>query len=103
MWFAYLPPLAASFLFVFHFYHTHFRPEKFPLDLSALTGLVSEEHLRKHRPQYVERLDREGKLDDIRRRAPSRRRLWLAFLAGAVVYSLGIGLLAVVLLATLGK
>ena len=95
--------LAASFLFVFHFYHTHFRPEKFPLDLSALTGLVSEQHLRKHRPAYVERLEREGKLEGIRRKAPSRRRLWIAFLVGAVVYSLGVGLLGVVLLATLGK
>ena len=95
--------LAASFLFIFHFYHSHFRPEKFPLDLSALTGLVSEEHLRKHRPEYVERLRRAGKLDELRRTAPSQRRLWLVFLAGSLVYSLGLCLLAVVLLATLGK
>lgn len=95
--------LAASFLFMFHFYHTHFRPEKFPMDLSALTGLISEEHLQKHRPEYVERLRRAGKLDEIRRRAPSRRRLWVVFLAGAFVFSLGVCLLAVVLLAALGK
>jgi len=95
--------LAASFLFIFHFYHSHFRPEKFPLDLSALTGLVSEEHQRKHRPEYVARLERTGKLEALRRPAPSKRRLWLVFVAGLVVYSLGLGLLAVVLLATLGK
>ena len=49
--------LATSFLFVFHFYHTHFRPEKFPMDLSAVTGLVNEAHLRENRPQYVARLE----------------------------------------------
>ena len=95
--------LAASFLFIFHFYHSHFRPEKFPLDLSVLTGLVSEAHLRKHRPEYVKRLEETGKLEEIRRPAPSRRRLWFVFAAGSVVYLLGLGLLAVVLLATLGK
>jgi len=95
--------LAASFLFMFHFYHTHFRPEKFPMDLSALTGLVSEQHLETYRPEYIERLRRTGKLDEIRRTAPSRRRLWVAFMAGLVVFSLGLGLLAVVMLAALGK
>ncbi len=95
--------LAASFLFIFHFYHTHFRPEKFPMDLSALTGLVSEEHLQKHRPEYVERLRRAGKLDEIRTAAPSRKRLWLVLLAGSLVFSLGLCLLFVVLLATLGS
>ena len=95
--------LAASFLFMFHFYHTHFRPEKFPMDLSALTGLVDEEHLRKYRPEYFARLQQAGKLDELRRTAPSRRRLWLVFLAGSFVFSLGLCLLAVVLLAALGK
>ena len=95
--------MAASFLFMFHFYNTHFRPEKFPIDLSALTGLVNEEHLRRYRPLYVERLFREGKLDDIRRPAPSRRRLGFVFLAGSAAFLMGLCLLALVLVATLGK
>lgn len=95
--------LAASFLFLFHFYNTHFRPEKFPMDLSAFTGAVSETHLRKYRPEYVARMEREGKLDSMRRPAPSQRRLWLIFLAGAMVLSMGVGLLILVLVATLEK
>jgi len=95
--------LAASFVFIFHFFHTHFRPEKFPMDLSALTGMVSEAHLRKHRPEYVERLQQEGKLDEIRRTAPSSQRLRLAFMTGFLVFSVGLCLLAVILLASLGK
>jgi cytochrome b subunit of formate dehydrogenase len=95
--------MAASFFFMFHFYNNHFRPEKFPIDLSVLTGLASEEHLRKYRPEYVERLFREGKLDEIRRPAPSHRRLWFVFLTGATALLVGLCLLALVLVATLGK
>ena len=48
-------------------------------------------------------LQREGRLDDDAPPAPSRRRLWLVFLAGAVVLTLGVVLLIVVLVATLEK
>ncbi|OHB84718.1 MAG: hypothetical protein A2V98_21590 [Planctomycetes bacterium RBG_16_64_12] len=95
--------MAASFLFIFHFFHTHVRPEKFPMDLSALTGLVSEEHLRKARPEYVERLEREGKLLEIRRTVPSRKRLRLIMLGGFLVFLAGCGLLVAILFANLGK
>lgn len=93
----------ASFLFLIRFFHTHFRPEKFPMDLSALTGMVSEEHLRKYRPEYVARLEREGKLSQMRSAAPSRRSLWLNILGGILVFTLGFWLLAITLLASLGE
>jgi cytochrome b subunit of formate dehydrogenase len=92
--------LAASYLLVFYFCHTHFRPENFPIDLSALTGMISEEHLRTYRPDYVERLFREGKLDEIRRPARSRQRPWLVFLAGSASLFMGLCLLVLALLAT---
>lgn len=94
---------AASILFFIRFFNTHFRPEKFPMDVSVLTGLVSEEHFRKARPEYVERLRREGKLDQIRRPAPSTKRLGLVLFGGIVVISLGVALLAALLLVSLGK
>ncbi len=94
---------AAGLVFVMHFFHTHFRPEKFPLDVSALTGMVSEEHLREYRPEYVARLEQSGELARLRRPAPSRRRLRAALLSGFLVFSLGICLLAMILLATLGE
>ncbi len=95
--------LAAGLVFLIHSFHTHFRPEKFPLDPSVLTGLVSEEHLREYRPAYVERLERTGRLNDLRRVAPSGKRLRLVVLAGFVVLSLGLLLLVIVLLASLGE
>jgi hypothetical protein len=98
-----LAVLTTSFLFVFHFYHTHFRPEKFPLDLSAVTGLVSEDHLREQRPEFVRRLEETSQLSDLRRPAPSRQRLWLLVLSFTAVSLVGISLLAVALTASLGK
>jgi cytochrome b subunit of formate dehydrogenase len=92
---------AASVLFLIHFYHAHLRPEKFPMDLSVMTGLVSEDHLRKHRPDYLARLEREGKLSEMRQLAPSRRNLWLDIGGGVVVFTVGLCLLAVTLLASL--
>ncbi len=98
-----LAVLSTSFLFVFHVYHTHFRPEKFPLDLSAITGLVNEGHLRKNRPDYVARLEETHTLDDMRRPSPSRRHLWFSYLLAALLFSVGLCLLAVALAASLGK
>lgn len=93
----------AGFLFLIHFYHSHFRPEKFPMDLSVLTGLVSEEHLRKYRPEYIARLEREGKLRELRQPAPSRRRLWLNIIGGLIIFAIGFCLLAITLLASLSE
>src|SRR3972149_7075156 len=93
----------ASFLFLIHYFHAHFRPEKFPMDLSVLTGLVSEQHLRKYRPAYVAGLEREGKLDEMRVTAPSKKNLWLNVVGGILVFGLGLCLLAITLLASLGE
>lgn len=93
----------ASVLLLIHFFHGHFRPEKFPMDLSVITGLVSEQHLREYRPDYVARLEREGKLEQLRTIAPSRRSLWFNVLGGVIVFTLGIALLVVSVLASLGE
>jgi hypothetical protein len=71
------------------------------MDLSVMTGMISEDHLRKHRPDYIARLEHEGKLDEMRQRAPSRRSLWMNILGGFVVFTLGLCLLALTLLASL--
>ena len=92
---------ATCYLLLFHYYLTHFRPQKFPFDLSVLTGRVSEQHLRRYRPEYVERLFREGKLDAMRRPATAQPRRWFVFLANAVSLLMGLYLLALALLVSL--
>jgi hypothetical protein len=95
--------MVAGCLFLMHFFNTHLRPEKFPMDLSVVTGVVSEEHLRRARPEYLERLRREGKLQQMQAVAPSRRRLRLEIAGSLLVILMGLILLALSLLAYLGK
>lgn len=48
--------LAAGFIFTIHFFNSHLRPEKFPMDMVIFTGRVSEEDLRVERPAEYARL-----------------------------------------------
>jgi hypothetical protein len=79
------------------------RPEKFPVDISAFNGLVSEEHLRGARPEYLERLEREGRLEEMRRAAPSKWRLWLVGVLALAILLVGLTILLFVIMAQLGK
>ena len=64
--------LATGFVFAIHFYHSFLRPEKFPADMSILTGLVSEEEFLHERPEYFERLREKAKLISGARSVPKR-------------------------------
>lgn len=94
--------LATGFIFAIHFFNTHFRAEKFPMDMCALTGLVTDEELREERPEYYERLQRDGKLEKLKTTVPSNRTLWLFGVGGTVALVIGLGLLAGMLVALLG-
>jgi cytochrome b subunit of formate dehydrogenase len=95
--------MAASFLFGIHLFNVHMRPEKFPVDLSIFTGLVSEAHLRRARPDYVERLSREGLLEERQCDAPPKRRLLLVAVAALALLLVGLVILLAVIFAQLGK
>ena len=69
--------LATGFVFAIHFFSTHLRPEKFPMDMSMLTGMVSEEELEEERPDYLQRMRREGRLDKLKTR--SRRKTCIGY------------------------
>ncbi|MHC4406254.1 MAG: cytochrome b/b6 domain-containing protein, partial [Planctomycetota bacterium] len=93
--------LATGFIFAIHFFGTHLRPEKFPIDLSVLTGMVSEEELREERPEFLERMRRDDKLEELRGTVPSRGVAWLLTLAGFLALVVGLGLLAGILLSAM--
>jgi len=94
--------LATGFVFAIHFFNTHLRADKFPLDLAMLAGLVTEEELREERPELLQRLEREGKLEQYRTVTPSRRALWLTRLGGFVALGIGLALLRGILVAAMG-
>lgn len=56
--------LATGFIFTIHFFNTHFRPEKFPMDPVIFTGRMSVDELKHDKPRYYERLVASGELEE---------------------------------------
>ncbi|MCF6289939.1 MAG: cytochrome c3 family protein [Desulfobacterales bacterium] len=66
--------LAAGFIFLIHFYNTHLRVEKFPLDPVILTGRIDEEEMRHERPKEFALRREDGSLREIQTTRPP---LWM--------------------------
>ena len=94
--------LATGFVFAIHFFNTHIRPDKFPADMSVLSGLVSEEEFKEERPDYFQRLQQEGKLDALRTASPGLFVLWSIRLFGFAALGVGLALLAGMIVVALG-
>jgi cytochrome b subunit of formate dehydrogenase len=56
--------LAVGFIFTVHFFNTHLRPEKFPMDLVIFTGRMPVEEFKEDKPAEYEALVRGGKLEE---------------------------------------
>lgn len=56
--------LAVGFIFTVHFFNTHFRPDKFPIDTTIFTGSMSIEELKEDRPRQYKMLVETGELDE---------------------------------------
>jgi cytochrome b subunit of formate dehydrogenase len=57
--------LASGFIFTIHFFNTHLRPEKFPMDPVIFTGTMPLEELMHERPREYEELVESGKLEEL--------------------------------------
>jgi len=55
--------LAVGFIFTIHFFNTHFRPDKFPMDPVIFTGRVTVDELKYDKPDEYRYLVETGKLD----------------------------------------
>jgi thiosulfate reductase cytochrome b subunit len=55
--------LATGFIFTVHFFNTHLRPEKFPMDIVVFTGRVPLEEFKRDKPAEYEALVRSGDLE----------------------------------------
>ncbi len=51
--------LAVGFIFVFHFFNTHLRPESFPMDPVIFTGVAPFKDYKQERPRAIEDLKKE--------------------------------------------
>jgi len=93
--------LAVGFIFTIHFFNTHLRPEKFPIDRVIFTGRITEAELKDERPEEYARLVKEGRLDEWRTDAPPP---WLVRASGfiaAIVVSIGLLLVCLIVFAVL--
>jgi cytochrome b subunit of formate dehydrogenase len=88
--------LAAGFIFTVHFFNTHFRLEKFPMDTVIFSGRVSKTEMLHERKRWWERLVSAGKLDQFRVRDEWER--WKAIARSFGYLFFGIGLILLVLI-----
>jgi cytochrome b subunit of formate dehydrogenase len=91
--------LAVCFIFSIHFFNTHFRPEKFPIDTVIFTGGVPLEELKKDRPREYQQLVESGKLDEIimPEPPPGAAQMWRRF--GFTALTIGICLILLIIYA----
>jgi cytochrome b subunit of formate dehydrogenase len=55
--------LATGFIFTVHFFNTHLRPEKFPMDIVIFTGRMDLEEFKRDKPAEYEALVARGELE----------------------------------------
>jgi cytochrome b subunit of formate dehydrogenase len=55
--------LAVGFIFTVHFFNTHLRPEKFPMDIVIFTGRMDLDEFRQDKPAEYEALVKSGELE----------------------------------------
>jgi len=84
--------LATGFIFIFHFFHTHLRPESFPMDTVVFTGKMTLQRFRAERPLEYQRLVDSGELDDYLVDPPTREELRRAYVWGSIFLTVGIAL-----------
>jgi len=56
--------LAVGFIFTIHFFNTHFRPDKFPMDPVIFTGRVPLEELKHDKPDEYAQMVERGELEE---------------------------------------
>jgi cytochrome b subunit of formate dehydrogenase len=94
--------LAVGFIFTIHFFNSHLRPEKFPMDLVIFTGRVSDEELLHERPDEWQRLRDQGRLPSLRTDAPPRWLKNFGRIVGTTAVAVGLTLFALIMMAVFG-
>ena len=93
--------LAVSFIFVVHFFNTHFRPEKFPMDTVIFTEGMPLEEFQRDRPREYRQLVESGELAQMMMPSPAPRdvRFWRRL--GFTALTIGLVLIGLIVYAML--
>ncbi len=95
--------LAAGFIFTFHFFNTHFRIEKFPMDTVIFSGRISQTEMLHERKRWYDRLVLTGRLKDYAIKDEWEGRKKVAKAMGFVFFGTGLVLLALIVYAMLSR
>jgi cytochrome b subunit of formate dehydrogenase len=93
--------LAIGFIFTMHFFNAHLRLEKFPGDPVIFSGEISEHEMREERPLEYERLQQQGRLEDLVVTPKPRTFTTGARAVGAVLLVTGVTLIVLIIWAGL--
>jgi cytochrome b subunit of formate dehydrogenase len=88
--------LAAGFIFSIHFFNTHFRIEKFPMDTVIFSGRISKTEMLHDRKRWYDRLIASGKLDE--HRVKDDWEGWKSIARSMGYFFFGLGLILLVLI-----
>jgi len=85
--------LAMAHIFVVHFFVESYRPRAFPLNDHVFHGAANLDALRHEHPEWVARLEAEGRLDELTIQQPPRAVQMVYFTFGFAMVALGVVLL----------
>jgi cytochrome b subunit of formate dehydrogenase len=88
--------LAVGFIFTIHFFNTHFRPEKFPMDTVIFSGKVPFDVFVEERPREYENLMKAGALERLIEPPPSKALMTAARIFGTIALTIGLVLIGLV-------
>jgi cytochrome b subunit of formate dehydrogenase len=91
--------LASGFIFTIHFFNTHFRLEKFPMDTVIFSGRISKSEMLHERKRWYDRLVAEGRLEKYRVKDEWERWKNIARSFGYLFFTTGLILLVLIVYA----
>jgi cytochrome b subunit of formate dehydrogenase len=93
--------LAVAFIFTIHFFNGHLRPDKFPMDTVVFTGSLTEEELKKERPEAYDRWVKDGTIDALVVDPPSPRLIRRGRIIGTIAVVLGLSIFGLIVYAVI--
>jgi hypothetical protein len=90
--------LATAFIFIVHFFNTHLRAEKFPMDISIYSGRISEKEFKEERPLQWERMQKAGELEELKTKPMSIVMYLISYFWGILALLTGIFLLVLIII-----
>jgi cytochrome b subunit of formate dehydrogenase len=91
--------LAVGFIFTIHFFNSHLRPEKFPMDPVIFTGRVTLDELKHERPAEYARLEQSGELARLSVPPPTPSTWAIGRVVGTCAVATGLILVALIVFA----